>query len=452
MKNSRPILSICIPTYNRAELLKYSLKSIIPQVNEFSDEVELIVSDNGSDDHTIEVVKWAQQMGDFKFHRNIENLGVIKNIFKLTHELSSGEYCWVLGDDDMLVNGKLGKILDCIKTYSEIDYFFVNFFGKSVKERNVLIDNFDSKYSPKFKEYFMKDLDDKVLDTWEEILGIKNTLPAQSITFIGCHIFRRQIWNKYTYLIKQHINNGFSTLEATFPHNIILTHAMKGKPSYYIGDPCVLFGTGAHEWSKYLTKIELERVEELIQLYEQIGIDKKLIKYCKDDFLKRSAKNVIRTICDEDKSEIKVDFNKLFNKYGSKQKFYVTLMSEMGKKLPSRNEEVFNNFTNKFFETILRKYIKKNSALAIWGGGEIGLSLLESNLILDHLKVVIDKDKTKINKNFGPTHIKIQSPSYLLENPVDVILVASLKYAKEIIKEIKNEHNFKSEIISVFDF
>lgn len=48
-------ISICIPTYNRAELLRNTLKAILSQIDVKSTEV--IVSNNASTDNTENVVK-----------------------------------------------------------------------------------------------------------------------------------------------------------------------------------------------------------------------------------------------------------------------------------------------------------------------------------------------------------------------------------------------------------
>jgi glycosyltransferase involved in cell wall biosynthesis len=49
-----PLLSICIPTYNRAELLKNCVESIVINYD-FDEEVEVVISDNASDDNTLEI-------------------------------------------------------------------------------------------------------------------------------------------------------------------------------------------------------------------------------------------------------------------------------------------------------------------------------------------------------------------------------------------------------------
>lgn len=102
---NKPILSICIPTYNRAELLRSALLSLAPQVKELGDEIELIVSDNCSPDHTKDIVEWAQQYGPVHYHRNDENIGAARNILNLVNKLACGEFCWILGDDDFVRPG-----------------------------------------------------------------------------------------------------------------------------------------------------------------------------------------------------------------------------------------------------------------------------------------------------------------------------------------------------------
>ena len=47
----KPLLSICIPTYNRAELLRDNLEHIVSDPD-FDDEVEIVISDHCSTDET----------------------------------------------------------------------------------------------------------------------------------------------------------------------------------------------------------------------------------------------------------------------------------------------------------------------------------------------------------------------------------------------------------------
>ena len=55
---SKYLLSICIPTYNRASFLKEALSRVLSQLSQIKDnnKIELLVSDNCSTDNTAEVV------------------------------------------------------------------------------------------------------------------------------------------------------------------------------------------------------------------------------------------------------------------------------------------------------------------------------------------------------------------------------------------------------------
>src|SRR5919204_2898541 len=112
-----PILSICIPTYNRAHLLEVSLRYLAPQAAEFSSEVELIVSDNCSTDNTPGVVAQAQRYAPIRYHRNGENIGAARNVLVLTDELALGEFCWILGDDDFVREGGIRSVMEVLKKH-----------------------------------------------------------------------------------------------------------------------------------------------------------------------------------------------------------------------------------------------------------------------------------------------------------------------------------------------
>lgn len=108
-------LSICIPTYNGGENLKYNVNKLIKMQPEFGFEV--CVSDNASDDDTQEFMKDIIGKCDFvKYHRNGENLGIAYN-FDYALNMGNGEYRWLLGDDDEIVQENLGKVISSLKEY-----------------------------------------------------------------------------------------------------------------------------------------------------------------------------------------------------------------------------------------------------------------------------------------------------------------------------------------------
>lgn len=114
MKPKKPLLSICIPTYNRCEYLKKSIETIISQ-KEFSDEnVEIVISDNCSTDDT-EIVckKYAEQYENIKYFKNQEN--VRDRNFPLVLSKGSGVLLKLCNDTLIFNKDALNDLLHLIR-------------------------------------------------------------------------------------------------------------------------------------------------------------------------------------------------------------------------------------------------------------------------------------------------------------------------------------------------
>ena len=113
-----PLLSICIPAYNRPEWLKRALLSILTTPVAQQPQVELIVSD----DSTIPtckqivdelVINWH---GQHHYCQNTPSLGMAGN-WNHCIQIASGDYVLILHDDDYLETGAPGKILETLQQY-----------------------------------------------------------------------------------------------------------------------------------------------------------------------------------------------------------------------------------------------------------------------------------------------------------------------------------------------
>lgn len=115
MQSDRPLLTIAIPTYNRAVYLRQSLEALLPQLGGHP-EVELLISDNASPDSTLCVIQAFRERGLCLIHkRNEVNIGADAN-FLQCYELARGEYVWIVGDDDIIAAGAVAQILDTLET------------------------------------------------------------------------------------------------------------------------------------------------------------------------------------------------------------------------------------------------------------------------------------------------------------------------------------------------
>jgi abequosyltransferase len=114
MKNK--LLSIAIPTFNRSEWLKICLTQLLPQVEKYAFEVEVVIYDNASPDNTKEIVSLFNRYKDFlTYHRNSENIGSDRNIAQCFNR-AKGNYVLILGDDDVLLDGSLDCIVEAIRS------------------------------------------------------------------------------------------------------------------------------------------------------------------------------------------------------------------------------------------------------------------------------------------------------------------------------------------------
>jgi len=126
MITTKPLLSICIPTFNRADLLEVCLATVVPQLLPFAHEVECIVSDNASSDHTTEVIERFSKTFEIRYFRNHSNIGIIANITRCTSELAEGDYVLLIGDDDALTEGAVSRILEDLRAQDRPDMIALN--------------------------------------------------------------------------------------------------------------------------------------------------------------------------------------------------------------------------------------------------------------------------------------------------------------------------------------
>lgn len=112
------LVSIIIPTYNRADMLKEAIQSILNQTYQF---FEIIIIDDGSDDHTGKVI------GGFDDDRinliQLPHTGLISHNRNKGLEQSKGEFIAFLDSDDLWIETKLEKQLEIMQDQT-LDFTF----------------------------------------------------------------------------------------------------------------------------------------------------------------------------------------------------------------------------------------------------------------------------------------------------------------------------------------
>jgi glycosyltransferase involved in cell wall biosynthesis len=111
---NQPLVSIIIPTYNRAHLIGETLDSVLAQTYQ---NWECIIVDDGSTDNTDEVVsKYVQNDSRFKYyHRPKEYWPGGNDARNYGFEVSKGKYVNWFDSDDLMLPEKIEKQIQVIK-------------------------------------------------------------------------------------------------------------------------------------------------------------------------------------------------------------------------------------------------------------------------------------------------------------------------------------------------
>lgn len=120
-----PILSICIPTYNREARLQKLLSDLQGCASTLGDQIEILISDNCSTDATEQLVRQMSQDLPIRYFRQPLNIGPTRNYLFLLMQ-SQGSYCWVTGDDDTIYPNEIVNLVGHLKSHSACSILIVD--------------------------------------------------------------------------------------------------------------------------------------------------------------------------------------------------------------------------------------------------------------------------------------------------------------------------------------
>lgn len=262
-----PLLSICIPTYNRARFLRIMLEALIPQAEALDGLVEVIVSDNASTDDTKAVVESAQGTGTVVYSQNAHNLGPLANIVKPATELATGKYVWVLGDHNLLKPAALARVVDVLTANPDRRVFYANFVCARYPED--WPDSAMSGYDGHYEYPGNASTTDHPVDRWSRlVLGGRSALGTQSYA----HIVEQSVWHQFWK--GREVDSSFSSALSTYPHTVMITETLFDAESYYIGKPVLTIFNGAQSWGtpELKRQVYFKTLPELLRLFSQRGL------------------------------------------------------------------------------------------------------------------------------------------------------------------------------------
>jgi len=221
-----PLVSIVIPAYNRANLLKRAIESTINQTYK---NLEIIIVDDGSSDNTEQIVQEYRDLR-IQYIRNSKNRGasVARNI---GIKSSRGDFIALLDSDDEYLPKKIEKSLQVFKN--------------SPKNLGVVSSNF-----------------------WKREGEKKNIGVSKRTPFIYFGVFRKEVFEKI----------GFFDEELEIYEDLdFCTRLVCKFPSYFINEPLAIyhFTEGSRSFGSNIKRlIEIKKL-----ILERYAVDLKESKH-----------------------------------------------------------------------------------------------------------------------------------------------------------------------------
>jgi glycosyltransferase involved in cell wall biosynthesis len=111
-------VTICIPTYNRAQFVREAIQSVLAQ--SFTD-LEVLVSDNASTDDTASAIASFTD-SRVRYHRHAHNIGIGPN-HRACAEMAQSEWVGFLSDDDLFTPDHVARAFESLAQHPRAVYY-----------------------------------------------------------------------------------------------------------------------------------------------------------------------------------------------------------------------------------------------------------------------------------------------------------------------------------------
>jgi glycosyltransferase involved in cell wall biosynthesis len=259
---ARPLLSCAITTYNRAHWLTHSLPRLIEAARPFRDQVEVVVCDNTSTDATPDIVARFAGTPSFSSRRNPANLGMLGNLGATTRA-SKGAYIWLMGDDDLIIDGAIEAVLSGLEAHPDVEMAYMNYAYTNFDAPEQLADPDDIVRTAKL---IGPGGPNRRVAALREVAALNENL----FTAIYACAFRRD------HALRAYQQNvagpPFSSLLTCIPSSVYALAALQDRPAWWVGRPAIVVNMNV-SWLHWVLLWHLERMPDLFDAAELAGID-----------------------------------------------------------------------------------------------------------------------------------------------------------------------------------
>ncbi|MDY6783747.1 MAG: glycosyltransferase [Cyanobacteriota bacterium] len=203
-------VSICIPTYNRADYLTYAANSVFEQTY---GDFELIICDDGSTDDTSDRVRqWDDPR--IRYIRHPQNIGRSRNM-RSGFDAAGGEYFIKFDDDDAIAPEFIEKTVAVLEANPSVDFVCTDHWvidGNNRRDREATEANSERWGKSRLQEGLIPDL-------------LQETFLRQSLQ-VGSTLFRRACLEEVDYMRPE--------ADGCEDFDLLVRLAIAGKQGYFI--------------------------------------------------------------------------------------------------------------------------------------------------------------------------------------------------------------------------
>lgn len=239
------LLSILLPTYNRKNQIKRQIEYFINEKFYTYSNVEIIVSNNCSDDGTNLVLN-DYKYDNLRIFSQNSNIGSNNNFLFLINK-SRAKFIWIVGDDDELKNGLLEKVIKVLTNYPEIGHLFINFnyyTNKGIEKSGLPEGN---------KTYF---------NPGELFQFVSDNCGFGAIMFITSNIYKKAIVEETNSILEQ--NNELDNMALSLGYGLNASRFA----GYCIFEPMILDDCVNISWSRSAIKVHCR---DMLAIYDIVS-------------------------------------------------------------------------------------------------------------------------------------------------------------------------------------
>ncbi|MDJ0447123.1 glycosyltransferase family 2 protein [Methylocystis sp. JR02] len=268
-ERSRKKLSVCVSTYNRAHWLRVTIPLWAADIARYRRQVEFVVVDNASTDDTELVMLDLSTRFDIVYHRNSKNVGMLGNL-AVTAEHASGDYVWILGDDDLVKPGTVGNLLKVINRHPRTELIYLNYsythfdspddlkdVDELMRSATAIAEPTESKFHEKIVEFAAHN--------------------ENFFTAIYACVFRRD--HALGAFCQFTDDPPFSSMRSCIPTTKYVLENMLDRPGFWVGSTQLVVNMNV-SWIRYAPIWHMERLVEVFDLAEERGVPpEKIMRY-----------------------------------------------------------------------------------------------------------------------------------------------------------------------------